>query len=247
MQQIAANDYKALVPADIVIAGVINYRIIVKKLNEDFFVFPGNHTGDPYAWDAFKNESWQTFVAADKAPLVLFNATADRNSINIYNPDWRNNIVEYVTVDKPNELVLSATMQKPSPGKIMGFQTYFANKILGRESELNSFKKLIIKAQTGNEEPVQMKLALITKDAQAFATYLTLTDQLHDMEVSLNALKPDSSLLLPRPYPGFLPLWFKSFSNASFNLPNSEKLEVSFVSPGDKPVNIQVESVYLKK
>jgi len=247
LQQIAANDYKVIVPADMVTPGVINYRIIVKKSNEEFFVFPGNHKGDPYAWDAFKNESWQTFVTTENTPLVIFDATRDRNSINIYNPQWRNNIIEYVTVDKPDKLVLSATMQKPAQGKMMVFQTYFADKILGRKSELNNFKTLVLRAKAGYNEPVQMKLALLTKDAQALATYLTLTDQFKEIEIPLTALMADSSLLLPRPYPGFLPLWFKSSSNAPFNLTDAEKLEVSFVSPGGKPVNIQIESVYLKK
>ncbi len=142
LQQIAPNDYRVKVAADMVTPGVINYRIIVKKLNEQFFVFPGNHKGDPYAWDAFKNESWQTFVATENTPLILFDATTDKNYINTYNPDWRNNIIEYVTIDKPNELVLSATMQKPTQGKIMGFEIYFADKTSGRKSELNSFKKI---------------------------------------------------------------------------------------------------------
>ncbi len=126
---------------------VINYRIILKSSN-DFFVFPGSHKGDPYIWDAFKNESWQTFVAPENTPLVLFDVTSDRNSINIYNPDWQNNIIEYITVDKPNVLVLSATMQKPLQREMMGFQTYFADKILGRKSELNNFKNLVIRARS---------------------------------------------------------------------------------------------------
>ena len=95
LRQIAANDYKVTVPADIVTPGIINYRIILKKSTEDFFVFPGNHKGDPYAWDAFKNETWQTFVVTENTPLILFDATGDRNSINIYNPDWRNNRICY--------------------------------------------------------------------------------------------------------------------------------------------------------
>jgi len=138
-------------------------------------------------------------------------------------------------------------MQKPAQVKMMVFQTYFADKILGRKSELNNFKTLVLRAKAGYNEPVQMKLALLTKDAQALATYLTLTDQFKEIEIPLTALMADSSLLLPRPYPGFLPLWFKSSSNAPFNLTDAEKLEVSFVSPGGKPVNIQIESVYLKK
>ncbi len=92
-----------------------------------------------------------------------------------------------------------------------------------------------MRARTANDEPVQMKLALITKDAQAFATYPILTNQFKEIEIPLHTLMPDSSLLLPRPYPGFLPLWFKSSSNMPFNLIDAERVEVSFVSPGEMP------------
>ncbi len=77
-----AYDYFAEVPADVVTAGVINYRIIIQK-GQSFYVFPGNHHGDPYAWDAFENETWQTFVASKNANLQLFNPIIDRNNLNI--------------------------------------------------------------------------------------------------------------------------------------------------------------------
>ncbi|MEJ7682571.1 MAG: cellulase family glycosylhydrolase [Segetibacter sp.] len=77
-----AYDYIAEVPSDIVNRGVINYRIIIEKAG-GFYVFPGNHHGDPHAWDAFENETWQTFVASKNADLQLFNPNTDQTSVNI--------------------------------------------------------------------------------------------------------------------------------------------------------------------
>jgi hypothetical protein len=53
-------------------------------------------------------------------------------------------------------------------------------------------------------------------------------------------------LLLPRPYPGFLPLWFKPGAMGSFNMQDAEKMQV--ISFGEnKPLDIEVVSVWLEK
>jgi hypothetical protein len=76
---------------------------------------------------------------------------------------------------------------------------------------------------------------------------------MQDVEVPLNNLMPDSSLLLPRPYPGFLPLWFKaSASNASFKLSDTEKIEMLSgfdISANDlnKPYSMEVASIWFEK
>jgi hypothetical protein len=250
LQKATAYDYSAEVPADLVTPGLLNYRIIIQK-KDSFFVFPGNHKGNPYAWDAYVNESWQTFVAADKAPLEIFNATQDRNNINLYNPDWQNNSVTYVTAQQPRQLLLKATIGKPSAGQLMGWHAYFADRLQCRMSEAETFGKLVVKASTDHAEPVKVKLALITKDAVAFGTTITLNNELQEIEIPFSALKQDSALLLPRPYPGFLPLWFKAGTTAAFNIADAEKLQITFGGAGTAadaaPLSIMVQSVWLKE
>jgi hypothetical protein len=77
MQRIDGYDYKADVPADMVTPGVINYRIMMRK-GQDTYTFPGGFKGNPYAWDEWRNESYQTFVAAVNSSLEIFNPTTDR-------------------------------------------------------------------------------------------------------------------------------------------------------------------------
>jgi len=247
MQRINAYNYKADVPADMVSPGVINYRIMVKKSNGDIYTFPGGFKGNPYAWDEYRNESYQTFVATQDMPLELFNPNADRTKINLYNPDWRSNTVEYITADKPSQLVLKATMGKTSAGQFMGWQYFFGDKIMGRKNELSSFTKLVIKARASTD--VNAKVALITSDASAFAMNVSLNKAWKEIEVPLSGLQKDSMLLLPRPYPGFQPLRFLSASAKPFSMKDAEKLEFSFEEGvvSSQPLSIEVESVYLKK
>ena len=247
MDRMMAYEYKADVPIDMVIPGVISYRIMIQKTDKNFYTFPGGLKGNPYAWDEYRNESWQTYIAAPETPLELFNATEDRSKIMLYNPDWRNNTVEYITAEKPKQLVVKVTMNKQGSAQFMGWQFFFGDKISGRKNELSSFSKLVLKVRSPQESKVN--LSLITTDADAYGTSILLTKDWKEIEVPINSLQKVAFLLLPRPYPGFLPLTFKSTGSKPLNIADTEKLEISFgdgVQLSSVPVIIEVESVWLK-
>ncbi|MBA2561548.1 MAG: membrane or secreted protein, partial [Chitinophagaceae bacterium] len=113
-------------------------------------------------------------------------------------------------------------------GQIMGWQYYFADKLNGRKDEISSFNKLVIKARTDNIQPTQIKVALILNDGSSYAAYAGINNDFQNIEIPFSDLKKDSALLLPRPYPGFLPLYFKANTGRPFNVANAEKLEISF-------------------
>jgi hypothetical protein len=248
MQRLTTYDYSAEIPVDMVKPGLINYRIIIQKANE-FYTFPAGLKGNPYAWDYTNNDTWQTFVVNNSSPLEIFNATNDRTGIMLWNTDWRNNIVEYVTTDQPGQLVLKTTMNKPVSGQMMGWQFYFADQLKGRQTDIASFTKLVVRAKADSPDNVHMKLSLITTDAQGFATDIILSNEMKEYEIPLSILKKDSVLLLPRPYPGFQPLWFQSAATKPFAIEDAEKLQVIFGNKqeqNDRPCGIEVESVWLK-
>lgn len=250
LQPSDAYNFSAEVPADMVTPGVINYRIIVQKQNNDFLVFPGNHKGDPYAWDAFENESWQTFVALGNTPLVVFNPNDDRSGLDIYNPSWRDNSIVYITSEKPGQLVLKATMNKTVEGQTFGWQQYIAGKLKERQSEVASMDKMVVRARSAGAEPVKMKVALLTKDGGAFAAGINVTSQFQNIDIPLNSFKPDSILLLPRPYPGFQPLRFYSMTASNLNLNDIDKLQVLFdvtQSSSATSKSVELESIFLDK
>ncbi|HVF96415.1 MAG TPA: cellulase family glycosylhydrolase, partial [Flavisolibacter sp.] len=172
LQHTSGYDYKADVPADMVTPGMINYRIMVRKAAGETFTFPGGFKGDPFAWDEWRAESWQTVVAAPDTPLELFNPTMDRSTIILYNPDWRANTVEYITAGNADWLVLKAVMNKPAQGQSMGWQYFFSDKIAGRRPELSSFTKLVVRARSAQE--AKAKISLITTGADAYATSVSL-------------------------------------------------------------------------
>lgn len=47
LQRQTAYDYQTEVPAEVTVSGMLNYRIIIQKPNEEYFVFPGNYNSSP--------------------------------------------------------------------------------------------------------------------------------------------------------------------------------------------------------
>ena len=244
MRQLSAYEYDAEVPDTFATPGIINYRIMVQKGN-DRFTFPGGFKGNPYAWDEYRNESWQTFVASAGSPIELFNATNDRNKIMVHTPGWRTNTIEYVTTERPRQLAVKATMTKPATGQLMGWQYYFGDKLQGRRSELAGYTTVMIRARS--EQNMTLVLSIITVDGNAYSLDVPLTNQWKEMEAPLKILQEDSYFLLPRPYPGFLPLKFQSRVSRPFDITLAEKIEIIFgEGAGSSPVSIEVEGVWLK-
>ena len=250
MTRKAAGDYMAEVPADLASAGMLNYRITLQKGNE-FAVFPGNYKGNPFAWDNYNNETWKTFVAANNASLEIYNPTTDR-SARIY-PGFRRGFQSsYITGIEPGQLILRMSTTELSGDHTIGFSHFFGDKWQGRVSEAGSFTKLIIRARTAEAQPVKAKVTLTDKNAFSWAGSITLNNTFQDIEVPLNNLTPDSILLLPRPYPGFLPLWFKGSGTSSFKLSEVEKIQVTIgtdiaESEFKKPYSLEVERIWLQK
>ena len=245
LQLIQGYHYQAEVPADMVQAGILNYRIIVRKAGGHAWFFPGNYKAKPYAWDEFRNESWEVFVMAAGSDLELFNPLHDRQKIILYNTDWRNNRVQYATTNIPGELSLKTTMSKPAAGQIMGWQYYFGDKVAGRVEEFTGFTNLVVRARSTRK--ANAKISLITNDANAYAAHIELGEEWKEYVIPLSALVKSDYILLPRPYPGFLPLMFLSPSTASLDIKKAEKLEISFAAGNASPVEIEISSVVLRK
>jgi len=245
------TDYSAEIPADILTPGMVNYRIIIQHGN-DYVAFPGNFKGNPSAWDNFYNDTWKTFVASENGKLEIYNPTLDRTA-RIY-PSFRRNFQSsFTTGERPGQLILKLAATELAGDHIIGFQHFFADKLKGRTTELISFDKVIVRARTGNPQPINTRITFTNGDGVSYSTYITLTNRFQDIEVPFITLRPDSAMLMPRPYPGFLPLWFKAISPATiFMLTEVEKIELmaGFDVPStefNKAYSFEVESLWLEK
>ena len=118
--------YSATVPDRMLMAGELNYRIIIQSGNE-YVVFPGNNKGNPFAWDNYQNERWKTYVAANNGRLEVFNPTTDRDS-RTYPSFQRNFQTAYITAETPRQLILRLATTAIQADHTIGFQYSFAHK-----------------------------------------------------------------------------------------------------------------------
>ncbi|HTE00675.1 MAG TPA: hypothetical protein VK668_15390 [Mucilaginibacter sp.] len=251
MEKTTPYDYSAVIPAAQVNPGILTYRILIQDGNKTY-AFPGSFEGDPYSWDNTHNDTWQTFVAAPNGKLSLFNATADRGRTNTYFPTFtRNGGAQFTAGEETGQLTFKVSSPAIKQGQQMGLQLYVGDKLKYRLPEISAYRKVVVRARLQSGQSGKLRLALTNADASTYATSVELADQFKNIEIPLSAFKPDSSLLLPRPYPGFQSLSFKASSFGGLDISKLDKLEITAgnglgADQYNKPFGIEVESVTLE-
>lgn len=242
-------EYTAELPADALAPGITSYWIIVQKGN-DYYSYPGDIKGNPSDWDNINDLSYNLWVVPEITLLPVFDATFQRDVLT-YSGARRGGESRLVYANSPHTLAYRMAANELGGDRVLAMQLDFQNAA-SRQTDLSLFKTIVVRAQTTAAQPVKAKLVLITKDAAAFAASFTLPSSFKDIEIPLSSLQRDSMLLLPRPYPGFMPLWFRAAGEQQFSLPDLDKLQIIIgpdVPPADfnKPVSIEVQGVLLKK
>lgn len=236
-------DYYGDIPVDFVTPGILLYRILIYG-GKDSLAFPGGFRGNPYAWNEYRYESWETMVAAENSFIEIFNPAVDRKHVILYNPEWNKNSFEYVSAGLFNQLVLKAAMKEPVAGQLMGWQYFFGDKIKGRISEVSNKSVIVIRARASRS--VTAKISLITNLADCYTAGISIDQEWKDIEIPISKLVKDAMLLLPRPYPHFHPLWFTSSGNRSLDIREAEKLQFLYTASDSSPVSLELASVWLR-
>lgn len=242
--------YMAEIPSDLVTTGQLQYRIIVQNGN-NYITYPGAFTGDPFVWDNYNFETYKTNIASPSASVDLYNPSTDR-TVHVL-PNFRRGFqTSYISGNSSGSLVYKLTITDLKNDEVMGMQLYTGDKLAQRKTELSSFNKMVLRARSGDSIPVTINLKLVNTQGDAFGASVLLTKDVKEMVIPFSMLKPDSSLLMPRPYPGFQPVYFKSsVANPLFDLSTIEKLEITLTNAMQqtplKKYEIQIESVRLDK
>lgn len=227
MSRISAVDYTAVIPAELVTPGLLNYTIVVQKGDSNWYTFPGNTTGYPFAWDNYHQQHWNTFVAAPGSELELFNAATDRYMFPY--PSWSadGKTVDYTAGNATGTLAYSLFSKAlPATQPVTAWQLYTGDKLAPRSAELSGFHHIRLRAKSVFNKPMQVKLMLITRDAAAYSATVTVNNNWQDITIPVSDLKKEAMVLLPRPYPSFQHLWFSSNSNQPLQLNQVEKIEL---------------------
>lgn len=165
--------------------------------------------------------------------LMVFDAQKDAERMMLFNPDWKHRPVAYATAERPT---LKFSMPEDGSIQKLGFQSYFGDRIKG----IAEADTLVVRARTTELKPTSIQVGLMDTQANFFAAKLELNSEFQTIKIPFSSLKPAAQLLLPRPYPGFQDLYYKTTTKTTFELKELEKLEVTFEK------GIEISAIYLK-
>ncbi len=246
-----AYHYEAVVPASFTTPGLIQYRIMVEQGN-DVTVFPGNVKGSPLAWDYVESNPWEVYAGAVGSDVTLYNPAVDRNTITF--PSWGRGTQTGLNAGAlPGSLVFQYVAPKWPADSIVAMQYAVQQNIQERLADAATCTQIGLKVRTLLNEHIKGKLILVTKDGIAYSNTVELTNSFTEQVLPLYSFVRDRHLLLPRPYPGFLPLWF----NYTGTVPALKPAEIDIIQfvidekdnrgKKNEGVSFEIESISLRK
>lgn len=199
-----------------------DYNIVVYS-DGDALTFPSREEGAPLDWDfaAGRNsarplESYSIEISASDAPIQLYGERRDR---------WKGD-----ADDREGET------HSKYVGDIMADHQDFLTD--GSDATKNGAKLKIKAEPSGKEEKIE--IGVVDRDGFTFSTYAALNSEGLG-EVSLDALTPADTYLLPEPFPAFMKRSFTPDASDVAPLNPLEIEKVIFTTPA------RVESITLER
>ena len=171
--------------------------------------------------------------------ITLFQPGENMENLHVYSPDWAQSPY-YMKKDEKGKEYLNL-QHKGSPGaKIGGIQLYTGDHRAGEEMMF-----INIKLKTNRELPVRITLI----DQQARACSMDVIVHGNDRRISLPiaAFQSSDFVLLPRPYPGFQKLEFRSGDRSPFDLTKLERLQLMPQGDPAEAFELDVYSIQLSR
>jgi hypothetical protein len=257
MQTDNKYEFTATVPARLIQEGFLNYHIVVRDKMGKYYTYPSRIEGRPWSWDFYDDKPYTVRIVPPSHAINLFDAATDSDELS---RQWvRTSSLSPLA--EPGKAELQINVEKlftSDPENVNAEKTYdyscryfFRRKIAGRVSDLAAKKKLVFKGHALNEKECVVQVALITSDGAAFGGLLRLKPGTADYPLNLSELQSVKLVTLPRPYPTFLPYYFKGKGSDKLDINKIESLQIS-IGPGIPEAELQnkhgiaIESVRLE-
>ncbi|MCU0404468.1 MAG: glycoside hydrolase family 5 protein, partial [Chitinophagaceae bacterium] len=225
MTPISPFNYEAVLPAEMMQPGPLQYRIVVKD-KEKYYQFPGGFSEDPFAWDSYRGEAYSTVVTGIDGQITLFDPTTDRA---LLHPAFRRGQqTSYVPSKDPAKLILKIETGDMEADRYFAIQQYVGDRIQERLANFENGDQLLQMEVKNNGNPCKMKITLITKQGNAFSDTVEVNKGTQFIACIRASFTKSSYTLLPRPFPGFMPLQFSGDKGTSdFRWEDVEKIELN--------------------
>lgn len=229
MERMHGFRYRVLLPAKELQEGYLEYYLVVKAGGKQW-TYPGGSRQHPSQWDYTGEKPYRVPVLTPEAPVYLFEAATDSDQLL---REWRRGI-RLVPREEPGLEVELETLEWKDPENPAAVQPldysmryFFGRKTAGQQAGLQEKSTLVIRAQSGTGRELPLQLSLVNREGAAFGAIVRLNPGQQEYRIPLNLLRRVPLVLLPRPYPTFLPYYFESGSVAPFRLEEAESVQFS--------------------
>jgi hypothetical protein len=240
------NTFSADVPAELLQVGYLNYRIMVQT-DHGTTTFPGGQVGDPWSWENNEAETYTLTIIGKTSPITLWTAKTDWETSY---KTWYRTVNLKPTANGETALAISFKTlpnEDPLDKSNLGyaFKYYFANAVKGRANELSQKKLICIKVTNTKATAQPIEVGLIDANGTVMAQKVDITNNINTYKLDLQTFAPTAFLVIPRPYPDFLPYQVKT-NGTPFDWQSIETLQI-VVKPGTEAnVDLQIEKIWIE-
>lgn len=243
--------YTATIPGDSLLTeGPLNYFITIRDAQDKVRTFPGDVEGRPGEWDFDFGSHYRTQLFTPESPVLLFEAQRDYDRL--IRP-WRRgvrlrtdprsqggalevNLNRLWRPDSENRFatpIEDYTLRHPLPDFVESWKSLFSMD-----------RTLVVDGHALNDTPCRVQIGLVMDNGLTYGKTLLLSPEDGIYRIPLIELVPVKTVLLPRPYPGFLPYYFESGERqAAFDPQRVEAIQIS-LGPGMSPTEIDRQNGY---
>lgn len=177
-------------------------------------------------------------------PIVLFDPASPPVNLNFYLEGWSKNSYVYLPADSVKSAALEIK-HLTQPKKRNGGLEIYIGDLLNHTEDLTAYHYLVITISAVHKLP--LTVSMISGQANSYSYLSTVNGETKEIRIPLSDFKPSPLLLLPRPYPGFQPLYFNAESSRSFHLRDIEKFQLSYELKENTEEKITINMIRLEK
>ena len=240
------NSYRIVVPESMTETGFLNYHIMVECAN-DTTTFPAGKKENPWRWDNTNNPAYTIRIAPQQSPIVIWHAATD----------WENTLKTWIRSvslqpSSDGETTLAIRMEQlpvvdenNQPDHSYAFKFFFGDKIVNRRDEVGTKKFLAVKTVNLINTLQPIEIGLIDKNGSVLSGKLNVNANDNVYKISLSSFKGTSFIIVPRPFPDFLPYRVQT-NDQPFDWSSIEVLQVELKPSKQTNVNLNIEKIWLE-
>ena len=250
---VSGFDYTTNDSSSILQPGKLEYCVAVET-KDGTFTFPEGIKSIPGDWDFYTNKLWNVNVIGKDEPVVLLDAYRDRKDF-IFSQvsDWRKLRIDFVNGESSEQNALQINVSLSEKDTLpFGIQLNVSKYINSLSSEIESYKRIGIKARSLKDYTCNLKLVLLTSDGKSYGADVQPNNSWDTINIPFEDFKTCDALILPNSYPKFLPkVWRGSNMVSSLNdeMKNLQFIQILYDAKNNSKTGseFEIESISIKK